>query len=131
MDNRENPQKFGLPQKEKVYQKYTNRYYILHYIGANERDFGKIKNIDVKHGKITLNPYFGLSYNKAHKRNLYDLINEDCDAFIDLSKITFEPTTKKVILSNCDANNKEILKNELKPKSFFEKLKLSYKILTS
>ena|SRR3989338_2823523 len=131
MDNRENPHKFGLPKKEEVYQKYTGKYYILHYLGANERDFGKIKNIDVKHGKITLNPYFGLSYNKAHKRNLYDLINEDCDAFTDLSKITFEPTTKKVILSNCNANNKEILKNELKPKSFFEKLKLSYKILTS
>jgi len=131
MSHKENPPQFGPPPKEKIYQKYTNRYYIIHQIGANERDLGKIKKIDVKHGKITLNPYFGLSYNETYKKNLYDLINKDYDIFPDLSKITFEPTIKKFILSNCDANNKEILKNELKPKSFFEKLKLSYKILTS
>ena len=130
MDNKDNSQKFALSPKEEIYKKYLDKYYINRPIGTTDSYVGKIKDINMKIKKITLNPYFGLVYNEKYKKNLYQLINKDYDTFVDLSNIAFEPTTKKSILFNCGLNNKEILKAS-KSKSFFEKIKLAYKILTS
>ncbi|MEK6844931.1 MAG: hypothetical protein AABX44_01615 [Nanoarchaeota archaeon] len=127
MDNEENPYKFGIPFKEGIYQKYVGKYYIVRSLGVTDQYIGRIKGIDDKKGKITLNPYFGLHYSKEGDKNFYNLINKDFDAFVDLSKISFEPTTKESIFYNCGLSNKKGFSK--KDESFFAKLKLAYKIL--
>ena len=125
MDNKEN--KFGPPPKEEIYKKYINKFYIGRPLGTNEQYAGKIKEIDIKRGKITFNPYFGLDYNLKSGKNLYNLINKDFDAFVDLTKISLEPTTLDNILHNCYLSNKE-REDKSKP-PFFKRLKLAYRIL--
>ena len=126
MNNADN--KFGIPAKKDTYKEYLGKYYISKPVGTNEPCVGKVKEIDTKQGKITLNPYFGLKYNEKSKKNLYNLINGDYDIFTDLSKISFEPTTKESILYNCYLGNKENV-NKSKSKSFYERFKLAGKIL--
>ncbi len=108
--------KFGMPAKEDVYAKYIDRYYIVKPIGANEHYVGKIKEIDVKKGKITLNPYFGLSFNRKSGKNLYNLIDRDYDVFLEFNKISFEPTTEESILYNCYLSNKDRINKKQKSK---------------
>mgnify|MGYP001559091405 CR=1 FL=1 len=126
MNNEDNSKKFGLPLKEEIYGKYLGKFYIAHPIGANEQYIGKIKEIDVKRGKIILNPYYGLDYNLRSGKNLYNLINKDQDIFLDLTKISLEPTTRDSVLHNCYLSNKERIE---KSKSFFKRFKLAYRIL--
>ena len=119
---------FGLPHKEEVYEKYIGGYYICAPIGVDEKYVGKIKKIDSKEGKITFNPYFGATYDKNSGKNLYSLIGQDYDAFLDLRRISFEPTTKEGILYNCNLGNSEKI-NKSKGVSFFDRFKLAYRIL--
>ena len=123
-----NNNKFGPPHKEEIYKKYENKYYILNPLGVNQTYVGKIKEIDLKKGMITLNPYFGLKYDEKMKKNLYTLINKDYCLFTELNKISLEPTTKESILHNCDLSNQRDI-NKSKFKSFYERLKLASKIL--
>ena len=124
---------FGLPPKEDAYEKYINGYYICSPIGAEEKYVGRIKQIDAKEGKITFNPYFGTTYDKINGKNLYSLIGKDYDAFIDLRRISFEPTTKEGILYNCGLGNSEKINgpnsNKQKSRSLFEIFKSAYRIL--
>ena len=106
--------KFGVPQKEEIYEKYENGY------------VGKIKNIDVKKGRITFNPYFGLEYNRESGKDLYALIKNAYDLFTELNKLSFEPTTKNSIVHNCYLGNQS---DTDKPESFYNRLKLACKIL--
>ena len=130
MVNEENSSnKFGITQKEGIYEKYIGGYYIINPIGASDRYVGRIKSIDDKNGKIILNPHFGLRYDKKNGKNLYDLVKEDFDAFVDLKKISFESTTKDSIFHNCYLSNKEGL--DKKKESFFVRLNLAYKIIFS
>jgi len=46
MNNYEN--KFGVSQKEEIYKKYEDKYYILNPIGTNNQHVGKIKKINAK-----------------------------------------------------------------------------------
>lgn len=126
MDNNKNNQ-FGPPPKEEIYKKYIGRHYICRPLGANEQYVGKIKEIDVNRGRITFNPYFGLDYNRKSGKNLYNLVDEEYDAFVDLTKISFEPTTEESILNNCYLSNKERVEKS-KP-SFIKRFKLAYRIL--
>ncbi len=102
-----NENKFGLPSKEDIYEKYINKYYIVHPIGTNEHFVGKIKYINAKRAEMILNPYYGLYYNLKSGKNLYNLIYRDFDIFWDLTKITFEPATLDSIIHNCYLSNKE------------------------
>ncbi|MDP2673266.1 MAG: hypothetical protein Q8O84_05635 [Nanoarchaeota archaeon] len=129
MDNKKNV--MGLTPKERIYEKYENKFYVVNPNGTNDHHAGKIKKINTKAGLITLNPHYGLKYNIGSKKNLFALINEDYDLFTELNKISFESTDEEDLLRNCELNNKEIIKNELKSKSFFGKLKLAYEILVS
>jgi len=118
--------KFGVPQKEEIYEKYENEYYIVNPLGTNSKYVGKIKNIDVKKGRITFNPYFGLEYNRESGKDLYALIKNDYDLFTELNKLSFEPTTKNSIVHNCYLGNQS---DTDKPESFYNRLKLACKIL--
>ena len=118
----------GLTPKERIYEKYENKFYVVNPIGTNEHHAGKIKNINTKAGLITLNPYYGLKYDLKNKKNLFTLINEDYDFFTELNKISFEPTDEESIIRNCDLNNEEILKEKTNP-PFYARFKLSWKIL--
>lgn len=119
---------FGLPRKEEVYEKYIGGYYICSPVGVNEKYVGKIKRIDTKEGKITFNPYFGSTYDKNSGKNLFSLIEQNYDAFLDLKRISFEPTTEEGILHNCSLGNKEKI-NQQKSSSFLNRFKLAYRIL--
>ncbi len=107
MDNKENRQSYGVSHKEDIYEKYIDKYYIVHPIGTNDQFIGKIKEINKTLGKITLNPHFGLDYNEKSKKDLYNLIYRDFDIFWDLTKISFELTTEGRVLHNCYLSNKE------------------------
>lgn len=131
---------FGVPPKENVYEKYIGKEYILRPIGANDSFVGKIKGIDSEKGKITLNPYLGISYSKMIGKNLYKLIRGDYDLFTDLTKISFEPTNKESIIYNCRSNNNlqegknnpvQEKNHENKPEkiSLADRIKLVYTIL--
>ena len=129
MNNDENTNKFGPPSKEETYKKYIGEYYIYRPLGTNDPQIGKIKDIDAKRGKITLNPYLGKDFNRKSGKNLYNLIDKDFEAFVDLSKISFEPTTEESILYNCYLSNEESINKSRF--SLFKRLKLAYKILTN
>jgi len=123
----DNNNKFGPPLKEEIYEKYVGKYYICRPVGTNDQFVGKIKEINIKRGLITLNPYFGLKYNRKIDKNLYTLIDKDYDIFLELNKISLEPTEEESILYNCYLSNKERIdkrKKELK-KTKREKNKLN------
>ncbi len=105
MDKKKNM--LGPPPRKDIYEKYIDKYYIVHPIGTNNQFIGKIKYIDAKSAEIILNPYFGLYYNRKSGKNLFNLIYRDFDIFWDLTKISFEPTTLDSIIHNCWLSNKE------------------------
>ena len=124
------PNPFSLSPKEGIYEKYLGKEYILRPLGVNDSYVGKIKEIDSEKGKITLNPYFGISYSKRFGKNLYKLIHKDYDLFTDLTKLSFEPTTITSIIHNClSSNNNQEEKNKPEKISFLDRFKIAYKIL--
>lgn len=131
MYHNSNSKPFGLPQKEGVYDQYIGKEYIIRPIGLNDHFVGNIKDIDSERGKITLNPYVGSIYSKKFGRKLYKLIYRNYDAFVNLTNISFEPTTKKDILHTCEMSNKDEKGSSPERLTLLDRIKISFKLLTN